>query len=161
MPASMIENDGEVNRWFEEERPYSHMIDQYRSKYGKETTVQFWSKQRERRGFKRRNVRDDNLIPWRVKVDHAYKEEPINLRREARRRAGLPIGKDPDYQAKALAELDSWIARLAEDDAVVHYDADTEQGWFLVPRRQGVDLDLIHEPEERLRTKVKGLAQGD
>lgn len=147
MPASIIENDQEVNRWFEEGRKYSYMIEQYRTKYRKETTVAYWSKQRERRGFERRNVRDERLIPWKIEDDrHRYLEDPINLRREARRRAGEPIGKDPEYQAKALAELDNWIARLAEEDAVVHYDPDTEQGWFWLPRRPGVDLDLIREP---------------
>jgi hypothetical protein len=146
MPASIIENDQEVERWFEQERPYSYMIEQYRSKYHKETTIAYWSKQRERRGYERRNVRDEKLMPWRVKTDHAYTEDPINLRREARLRAGEPIGKDPDYQAKALAELTSWKERLRDAGAVVHYDPETEHGWFWVPRREGVDLDLIREP---------------
>jgi len=35
---------------------------------------------------------------------------------------------------------------LAGRGLVVHYDADTEQGVCYVPRRPGVDLDLIREP---------------
>jgi hypothetical protein len=148
VPASIIENDGEVERWFEQERPYSYMIEQYETKYHKKTTIAYWSKQRDRRGYPPRNVRDKKLMPWRIaNEDHLHTEDPTNLRREARLRAGKTVGEDPEYQAKALRELEQWKERLDAEGAVVHYDPDTDEGWFWVPRREGVDLDLIREPD--------------
>lgn len=146
MPASIIQSDQEVERWFEQDRPYSYMIEQYRTKYNLETTTQFWSQQRRRRGYPARNVRDKSLMPWRVSnPDHLHTEDPTNLRREARLRAGKQIGQDPEYRAEAMRELEQWKAKLAEGDRVVHYDP--ERGWLWPPRRPGIDLDLIRVPD--------------
>jgi hypothetical protein len=45
--------------------------------------------------------------------------------------------------------LDAWLSGLERDGVVVHYDPDTIEGWWYVPRRDGIDLDLIYEPAER------------
>jgi hypothetical protein len=37
---------------------------------------------------------------------------------------------------------------IKEEDAVVHYDPDTEEGFFYVPRQEGDD-DLIHRPKAK------------
>jgi hypothetical protein len=144
MPApSKIQNEGEAVRWIEEGKTYTWMVDKYREKYGIETTVSMWGNFRRRKGLDARIVRDDNLIPWAVQKDHRWHYAVQMLRMEARRRAGAEIGED--YER----DLDSWLERLKEDNAVVHYDPDTDEGFFYVPRRPGVDKDLIREPGEK------------
>jgi hypothetical protein len=45
-----------------------------------------------------------------------------------------------------MSRLEPWLEKLRQAGAVVHYEADTKQGFFYVPRRPGIDLDLIREP---------------
>jgi hypothetical protein len=43
--------------------------------------------------------------------------------------------------------LQAWLTRLEQEGTVVLYDRSTTSGWLYVPRRIGVDRDLIREPE--------------
>jgi hypothetical protein len=65
------------------------------------------------------------------------------LRTEARRRAGKQLRKEERVR------LDAWLRRLARENIVLHYDPDTDEGWFYVPRRPGVDTDIIRVPERK------------
>lgn len=96
---------------------------------------------RKRRGEERVLPRYDDLLPWSVKVEHAYMYIPKLLRFEARKRRGLPL--DPRDERRLQVFKD----KLAAENAVVHYDADTEQGWWTVPRREGIDTDIIRDPK--------------
>ena len=80
------------------------------------------------------------LLPWTVAIDHRGLYPAQMLRLEGRYRNGDDI---TDIKRKAL---ERWKVKLAGEDAVVHYDADTPQGWHYVPRREGVDSDLIRDP---------------
>jgi hypothetical protein len=143
MPATKIKNVQEVLRWFEEGRTYTWMIEEYRRKYDIETTPSLWGGFRRRRGLPRRITRDDTLIPWFVREEHRW-EFPIQmLRAEARRRSGAEL--DPEHARK----LRGFLQRLEEDGTVVHYEPDTDEGFFYVARRDGVDADLIREPEQK------------
>jgi hypothetical protein len=143
MGASKIQNEQEVIRWFEEGRTYSWMIEEYRRKYNIDTVPSMWGNFRRRRGLDRRIARDDELIPWEVKREHRWDYPVMMLRREARLRAGFDLSEDEAHG------LEIWKQNLAKEDAVVHYDPDTEDGWFYVPRRKGVDTDLIRVPERK------------
>lgn len=148
MGASKIQDEAEVIRWFEEGRTCAWMVEEYRRKYNIETVPSLWGNFRRRRGLQRRIVRDDVLIPWFVKREHRWAYAVMMLRTEARRRAGKPLTGDMEHQ------LDVWLDNLKADDAVVHYDPDTEEGFFYVPRRPGVDTDIIRKPE-RVTTQRK------
>jgi hypothetical protein len=63
------------------------------------------------------------------------------LRLEARQRVDAKLS-DRERHRLAL-----FRANLAENDAVVHYDPDSENGFYYVQRRDGVDRDIIREPE--------------
>lgn len=153
MPAvSKIQDEGEVLRWFEEGRTYRWMVEQYMEKYGIETSLSMWANYRRRHGLDRRITWDDKLIPWIIKPEHRYLYPILMLRKEARRRAGMPLS------AVDEAKLDRWLQTLKDEDAVVHYDPETAEGWFYVPRRPEVDLDLIREPKG-IRRRRKG--EGD
>lgn len=143
MPASKIQDEQEVIRWIEEGKTYAWIVEEYLRKYNIETVPSMWSNFRARRGLERRIARNDDLIPWEVNREHRWAFPLAMLRVEARRRAGMPLR---DVDAKRLA---SWKDSLADANAVVHYDPDTEEGWFLVPRRKGIDTDLIRQPDHK------------
>jgi hypothetical protein len=84
--------------------------------------------------------RHDDLIPWRVKREHASLHAAKCLRWESRRRAGEEL---PEL---AERKLDGFLRRLEAEDAVVHYEPASAEGWWLVPRRDGVDEDIIRDP---------------
>lgn len=139
---SKVENMQEVLRWMEQGRTYKWMVEEYRRKYGVETTVSMWAAIRRRHGIEPRLVRDLNLVPWAVKPEHRHAYAVTMLRAEARRRAGKPLTPAVEDM------LDVWLVGLAEDGTVVHYDPDTEAGWFYVPPREGIDTDLIRVPDK-------------
>ncbi|WP_263729944.1 hypothetical protein [Cellulomonas sp. SG140] len=141
--TSKIVDEGEVIRWFNEGRTYAWMSQEYERKYNIQTVPSMWGNFRRRKGLTRRIVRDDNLIPWHVLEKHRWSYDLAVLRMEARKRAGATLSPDDERR------LELWHQRLAEGDLVLHYDPDTEEGFFYVPRRKGVDLDVIREPERK------------
>lgn len=89
-------------------------------------------------------ARYDDLLPWRVSLEHANAMEARLLRLESRRRAGQRITHAEERW------LDGWLAELKEADAVIHYDPDTEQGFFWIPRADAAPgSDLINRPKVR------------
>ncbi|WP_394615870.1 hypothetical protein JNUCC0626_40070 [Lentzea sp. JNUCC 0626] len=156
MPASKIQDEQEVIRWFEEGRTYQWMSEQYLKKYNIETVPSMWSNFRNRRGLDPRIARDSGLIPWKVKAEHQFAYPVAMLRLEARVRAGFKL-RDSD-----AARLQSWRESLDENNAVVHYDPDTDEGFHYIPRGGPdddiTDDDIIRDP----KTMPKGgKAAGD
>jgi hypothetical protein len=142
MPAPKIQDETEVKRWFEEGRTYAWMQAEYRRKYNIDTTLSMWGNFRRKHGLARRIQRDDELIPWAVQREHRWRYPVMMLRQEARRRAGFELTPEQ------IAKLDAWKRGLADQGAVVHYEPDTEDGWFYVPARPGIDTDLIRVPSK-------------
>ena len=88
------------------------------------------------------NVREAHvdLLPWLVHEDHRGLYAAKMLRLEGRRRRGDTISDDQ------LRYLENWKRKMQDDGTVVHYEYDTEEGWFYVPRRPKIDKDLIRDP---------------
>lgn len=143
MPGRKIQDEGELIRWIEEGKTYQWMVEEYRRKYNIETVPSMFSNFRRRKGLERRSVRNDDLIPWAVDEKHRWKNQAVMLRAAARQREGKPLN------AQSLRALTSWLVSMEEQDLVVHYDPATEDGFFYVPRRPGVDMDLIRVPERK------------
>jgi hypothetical protein len=139
VPATKIVDEQEVIRWFEEGRTYEWMTEQYRTKYNLVMTPSAWGNFRHRRGLARRIIRDDELIPWAIREEHRYLHPVMMLRLEARVRAGLDV---PEVHA---IRHRNFMARLAERNLVVDYDADSAEGFRLVPREDSDD-DVIRRP---------------
>ncbi|NUK43204.1 hypothetical protein HRW13_20545 [Streptomyces lunaelactis] len=148
MPATKIQDKTEVLRWFREKRTYLWMVEQYKTKYNITTTEPMWAAFRRREGIDRRNTRSDNLLPWKLKEEHRHLYPAMMLRTEGRLRAGKTVA---ETKAKKLA---SWKQSLEQDNLVVHYDPDTEEGFFYVPREQQ-DTDLIREPKEKTGNQAR------
>lgn len=76
-------------------------------------------------------------LPWTIHEAHQTHYAARMLRLLGRRRAGV------QNSAEADARLDSWLAQLAEAEAVVTYVPDTDEGFFYVagkPRANGVPV---------------------
>lgn len=90
-----------------------------------------------------------DMIPWRVKVEHAHAYPAMMLRLLGRRLKGQEL---PEDKAKLL---DSWCKSLKDKNLVVHYDPDIPPnaaspkvgGWAYV-ERQGTDHEWIRPPAE-------------
>jgi hypothetical protein len=80
-------------------------------------------------------------VPWKLKPQHRHLNAARMLRTIARMDAGMAVGKSLGEQARA------WRAGLEDEDSVIAYDPDTEEGFWRVPRRPGIDLGLVREPE--------------
>ncbi|AFU62008.1 putative repressor [Streptomyces phage phiHau3] len=141
MPAKEIQDEQEVIRWFEEGWSYQEMTEEYQRKYNIEMKPSAWGNFRYRKGLDRRIARDDELIPWAVERKHRSLYPLMMLRLEGRRRAGLPNDEEKTKR------LESWKQMLEEENAVVHYDPDTVDGFFYVPR-EPKDDDIIRKPEK-------------
>lgn len=86
-----------------------------------------------------------DALPWRVKVEHNTRYIARMLRAHARRKAGLPLPPETERR------LDTWINTLKANNAVVHYQPNTEEGFFYVDPRPGIDRGLIRVPDEPAR----------
>ena len=150
MAVSKIQDEAEVIRWIEEGKTYQWISDEYKRKYNIVTVPSLWSNFRRRKGLERRIARNDDLIPWAVNPEHRWGYPLAMLRVEARKRAGMELREVDDVR------LEAWKANLEESNAVVHYDPDTDEGWFYVPRRKGIDRDLMREPERKTTTRLNG-----
>ena len=147
MPASKIQDEREVLRWFAEGRSYGWMVQEYRRKYGIETRESMWGNFRMRRGIPRRIARDDDLIPWGVEQRHRQAYPLQMLRLEARGRGGLTLA---DLEWSRLA---AWVSRLEDRAEVVHYDPTTVDGFSYVPRSPKDD-DIIRRPPHKTRLRA-------
>ena len=62
---------------------------------------------------------------------------------EARRREGYEIPPERNEQ------VDVWLKRMKDQGLVLHYDPDTQKGFWLLPARPGVDTDIIRVPDSK------------
>ena len=79
-------------------------------------------------------------VPWALKPEHRHRHAPRMLRSQARLDNGLPIG------ATLVRQVEQWRAGLQAEDSVIHYDPDTDEGFWRVPRRPSVDTWWVRDP---------------
>ena len=85
-------------------------------------------------------TRYDQQIPWRVAVEHNRHHLLNMLRLAARQDAGADLD---DEQVKLI---ENFRRRLKESGAVVAYERDSPDGWYLVKARPK-DTGLIRIPD--------------
>lgn len=78
-----------------------------------------------------------DLLPWKIAPEHNNHIDARMLRFEGRRRAGLSLSEAEQRW------LDKWKTEMQEAGAVVHYERDTDEGFFWVPREAEHGDDLI------------------
>lgn len=133
MPAKrIIPSDSILARWIELGMTQEQMRDRIERETGVRPGKSTISAALSRAGLTHR-VRYDDMIPWpRIRVEHNAHYALTQLRIGARLSRGLPV--KPGDQAR----YERWIKELDEANAVVHYDPDTVDGFFYVPRPPGV-----------------------
>ena len=77
------------------------------------------------------------MLPWTIRTEHRNHMDARMLRLEGRRRAGVSLSE------REQRWLDQWKADLERAGAVVHYERDTEEGFWWVPRTTEHGDDLI------------------
>lgn len=120
MGKTMIHDEAEVVRWFEEGRTHAWMVTEHERKYHVRLTPSAFSNFRVRKGLVRRIAREPGLIPWEIQRKHRWAYPLSMLRVEARRRGGFKL-RAPDAQ-----RLEAWKRGVDADGVVVHYDPDTD-----------------------------------
>lgn len=103
-------------------------------------TRQAISAWRKRRGADMRPL-SPKAVPWNLREEHRQTEPAKVIRWHARVERGEELS--PADQVR----YDRALEHLRAHDLVFHYEPDTEQGWFLVPRRPGVDTGIVRVPE--------------
>ena len=88
---------------------------------------------RDRIKFDYANLTKERAMPWRVRPEHQNKYLARMLRAAHRRDQGLTNAPPIERM------LDSFLRSVERDDFVITYDPDTEDGFFRVARRHGVD----------------------
>ncbi|MEU1309148.1 hypothetical protein ABZ419_09660 [Streptomyces cinnamoneus] len=141
-PKSKIRDEAELLRWFDAGMTYKWMAEQYLAQYNEKVSPSLFASYRSRKGLEPRLVKDPELVPWgSIQERHWWKAPLTLLRIEARRRrkgADALTGDEADRNAR-------WLKWMAENNAVVYYDPDTEEGFHYVPRTEQ-DTDLARKP---------------
>lgn len=132
----------DVTKYFEAGLTYDEMVEAFYEEHGEERTKAAFAAVARRNGLRSpyATKRWKETVPWRVKVDHTMAYEVRMLRLLARRDDGTELTPDDTLR------LDSFLRELDEADKVVHYDGDTAQGFWCVPREPQDKGGYIRRP---------------
>lgn len=139
MPRKVIP-DNEVEQLLRQGLSQVRVSEILREEFHIDVTPHAISMWRRRRGLPKVKARPD-IIPWPVRTGHSSLWPAKMLRALARREAGEQL------PGRVGVDLDRWLSKLDDGDLVVTYDPDTEQGWFYVRRRPGVDVGYVANPD--------------
>lgn len=83
----------------------------------------------------------DKAVPWIIRPEHQNRYDMHMLRIHRRVQRGEAIRPSDADRYR------SWRANLDQHDAVIHYEPRSIVGFWLVPRRPGIDTGVIREPD--------------
>lgn len=125
-PPTLVPNKTTLQRWSKEGLTHQQMADRVYEESGERITRTAISAAMQRYGLSKPGHRYTDTIPWRCKVGHAKAYQLRMLRLLGRRREGGKINK------KESGQLDSWLATLEEENAIVAYDPEDDRGFFYI-----------------------------
>jgi hypothetical protein len=130
MPASKILPDKNTLRhWIEDEGlTHQECADRVYSQTGQRVGRSAISVACHRYGLSANGMRYRDYTPWKVSAYH-MRIYPLRMLRLLGRRNTK--GAD-SLSAAETQSLDAWLRTLAEKDAIVGYDPDTDEGCFLI-----------------------------
>lgn len=143
-PAALdlVRDVDEAVRWFHEGRSVAWVREEYERRYNVETTAGLWELFVRAHVVRDRTIRTD-LVPWHVLEHHQWSSHLAMLRVEEWLRAGSWVPPSD------ITRHTAWRQGLDAAGLVVDYDPATDEGFVLVPRRTGVDTDVIRDPRRR------------
>jgi hypothetical protein len=115
-------------RWQREGLTQQQMVERILSEQGITVSRPAIAGAMVRYGLAEDKVRHNHTIPWRVKVVHISSYPARMLRLLGRRLDGMHLNNQENKK------LDSWLALLEREDAVVAYDPDSVDGFMYVDR---------------------------
>jgi len=132
-----VPDKGTLRRWHDEGLTHQQMAERILEETGERVSRSAVSMALQRHGITdREKPRYRDEVPWRVRVQHLRAYPVRMLRLLGRRRAGEELDAD------AAQRLAGWLATLAENNAVVAYDPDTDEGFLYVAREPGDPEDI-------------------
>lgn len=143
--AAKLLPDYLLERWMDMEGKTDREILSLLAGEGIYVTRQALSAWRTRRGAERRRPARPRVIPWHLRPEHRMTEPARAIRAYAQRERGEHLSSEVEER------LERVLGHLRRVDGVFHYDPDTEEGWFVVKRREGVDLGIVREPDAPTR----------
>ena len=141
MPAPRsLPSDSTLLKWRDEGLTHQQIADRVYDREGVRVTRSAVSVSLHRAG-ETHKVRYLEQVPWdRIKAVHNQEYPLTMLRSLARRNRGLPISQIQSER------LDSWLERLGEEQAVVHYEPQSEHGFYYVPRQPEDGDGYVRKP---------------
>lgn len=140
-PRRKIQNIQQFVNWYNQGMSYSEMAERWMEENNDKITPTAFSNLRMRLGLTPRlATRDRDLIPWDVREPHLVLLPMRMFHTMTRREQRLPVGPEQ------LQRLTEWERMLKDRNLVVHYEPNTDQGFFYVPAREGIDNGVIREP---------------
>lgn len=130
MPAERHMPDREtLTKWLlDEGLTRQQVVDRVYEQTGEKVGLTAVTMAARRYGIPRRSNRYEDLLPWRIRTEHANAKEAILLRSLGRRKAGLELRPEDERW------LNGWLKELEVKKAVVAYFPETEEGFWYVPR---------------------------
>lgn len=141
MPAHRyLPSDSQLAKWREEGLTHQQIADRVYEQTGYRVARSTISAALSRAGLTNK-VRYSEWLPWdRIAVEHNGHYAAQMLRAGARIEAGEEVSESLKQR------YESWRKRLESEDACIHYDISTVDGFFYVRRRPGVDTGIIRLP---------------
>lgn len=132
MPARRIlPSDSTLAKWREEGLTYRQICDRVYEQTGERVNPPTIGAALSRAGLTER-VRYDDALPWdHIRTEHNNHYAAAMLRAWARKKRSLPLTKEQE------ARMESWLARLKAENAIVVYRPNSPDGFYYVPRRRG------------------------
>lgn len=88
----------------------------------------------------RRKVSASIPMPWEVRKEHQTRTAAQAISAQQHLDRGDEISAE---QREALLRVKRHLRKV---NGVLTYEPDTYEGWFIVPRREGIDGDLYRDP---------------
>lgn len=141
MPAKRkLPSDSTLEKWLDEGLSHEEIQQRILKETGEEVKLSSISSHLSRVGLTNR-LRYDDYIPWgKIAVDHNHAYQLVMLRIGARMSKGLPV-RDSDRR-----RFEAWSDQLRSENAVVHYEYSSPEGFYYCKARPGIDTGLVRIP---------------
>lgn len=137
MPAHrLLPDEAILRQWVNEGLSHQQIADRTYRETGNRVSRSSVSAAVSRMGLSTPTNRYREELPWRVKTRHIRAYPARMLRLLGRRRSGQRLNEEEDKR------LTAWLNLLDEENAVVAYDPDSEQGFFYVDRKRGDSAEI-------------------
>ena len=135
-----LPSDQQLAKWREDGLTHQQIAERVYKETGYRVSRSTVSAALSRAGLTNR-VRYSEWLPWdRIATEHNGHYAAQMLRAGARMEAGEEVSES------LQSRYENWRARLEAEDACIHYDPDTIDGFFYVRRRPGIDTGIIRYP---------------